>query len=80
MIAALFEKYAQEMYDRSNASEETKRARALFHIESILKNNSLTNAKAGLEEVTVRIFIRNSVTPGKHGRSELELRRDDRER
>lgn len=43
--------FAEEMYDRGNHTDEVKRARALFHIESILKNNQLSNKIVGLEEV-----------------------------
>ena len=44
------------MYDRGSASEETKRARALYHIESILKNNRLDMEAVGMYEVSADPF------------------------
>ena len=40
------------MYDRGRFSVETKRARALFHIESILKNSRLDMEAVGMYEVS----------------------------
>jgi hypothetical protein len=52
IFSGLFDKFAFDMYDRGGGTNVTKRARALFHINSILKNNQLNNKMAGLEEVT----------------------------
>lgn len=43
--------FAKEMYDRGGASDETKHARALYHINSILEHNQLNNETVGLEKV-----------------------------
>ena len=51
LCSELFDDFAKEMYDRGEATEATKRARALFHIESILRNNQMDNTMIGLEQV-----------------------------
>lgn len=44
--------FAAHMLDRGGGSEATKLARALYHINSILKHNQLNNAIVGLQEVS----------------------------
>ena len=50
-VAALFDMFVKEMYDKGSESEGTKRARALYHIDSILRSNKLSNKRVGIDEV-----------------------------
>ena len=43
--------FVKEMYDKGSESEGTKRARALYHIDSILRSNKLSNKRVGIDEV-----------------------------
>ena len=43
--------FAEDMYDRGHVSDATKRARALYHIDSIVRCNRLTSEQVGMEEV-----------------------------
>ena len=51
--SALFENFAEFMYDRGGGSEEVKRARALRHIEICLESNSLSLNTLGLPSVSL---------------------------
>ena len=82
VVTALFDKYAEYMYDRGSASTATKRARALFHIDSILKNYKLRNSEVGLQEVSItESAVTNPLSQADasqlHWKNDRERRRTD---
>ena len=54
-LSELFEDFEEHMFDKGGNNVETKRARALYHIQSILKHHQLDNKTIGLSEVRIGI-------------------------